>query len=119
MFRTVPVFLQLRQEFGKGKKHFLIYADGGYNIDWLTDKTKEIGWQREIVYKGGWYYDFGIGYRIVFKENALVLTTGQTYKEVRKNEIYKNCMLGGPCLDETDRYLYTMSRISVRVAFQF
>ena len=118
--RSVPVFLELRQEFGKGKKHFLVYGDGGYNIDWLTDKTKVMGWwQREPVYKGGWYYDFGIGYRILLKENALVLTTGYTYKEVQKIETYTNCSFGSPCFDETERFLYAMSRISVRAAFQF
>ena len=118
-FRSVPVFLELRQEFGKGKKHFLVYADGGYNIDWLTDKTKEFGWQRQPVYKGGWYYDCGVGYRILLKENALVLTTGYTYKEVQKIETFTNCSFGSLCFDETERFLYSMSRISVRAAFQF
>src|SRR5688500_1087328 len=47
-FRSIPLFLQLRQEFGKGKKRFLIYGDGGYNFDWLTNKSKEQMWSTSI-----------------------------------------------------------------------
>jgi hypothetical protein len=118
--RTLPLFLELRQEFGKGRKHFLVYGDGGRSIDWLTEKSKEFfRWQSAVNYKGGWYYDVGVGYRIHLKENALILTTGYSYKEVKRDESYDNCIFGGQCINESETFLYKMSRISVRAAFQF
>ena len=119
-FRTLPVFLQLRQEFGKGRKHFLVYGDGGRSIDWLTENTREfMRWQSAVNYKAGWYYDVGVGYRILLKENALILTTGYSYKELRRVETYSNCVFGGQCIEEKETFLYKMPRISVRAAFQF
>ena len=119
-FRTIPVFLQLRQGFGTGKRNVFIYADGGVNIDWLTERNRQADFGNYVKYKPGWYYDIGFGYSIELKnDNALFLTTGYNYKEVKKNIYYKNCISTGQCIDEVDRYLYSMSRISVRAAFQF
>jgi hypothetical protein len=118
-FRSLPLFLQLRQEFGKGKKRFIVYGDGGRNFQWLTDKSKEQVWSSRVEYKGGWYYDAGIGYKLALKDKALLLTTGYSYKEIKKNVIFTNCIMGGQCIDDVERYQYRMRRISVRASFQF
>jgi len=118
-FRSVPIFLQLRQQFGQGKRNILLYTNGGKNIDWLTDKNKE-GTYGMVDYKGGWYYDLGIGYKIPLRQdNAFLLTTGYSYKEIRKNYSYQNCQFPGSCEIQSEHSIYTMSRISVRMAFQF
>jgi hypothetical protein len=119
-FRTIPVFLQLRQGFGNGKQNFLVYTNGGANIDWLTDRSKQADFGNVVKYKPGWYYELGLGYRIELKnKNALFLSTGYNYKQVKRNVYYKNCISVGQCVDEVDEYLYSMSRVAVRAAFQF
>ena len=120
-YRTIPVFLQVRQEIGKRKNRFFLYTDGGYNIDWLTDRTKEPDFGQTVKYKGGWYYDLGAGYKVGLKdEKALLFSIGYSYKEVQRKVYYKTCLVaGGICMDDVARYEYTMSRIALRGAFRF
>lgn len=40
-YRTIPLFLDIRKEFGSGSNKFFAYADGGVNFVWLTDNEKQ------------------------------------------------------------------------------
>src|SRR5688572_15049923 len=67
-FRSVPVFADLRMNFGKNKSGFL-YSNIGYNFPY--DNTKTEDWEDQFrttnKYSGGFYLDVGIGYRVRLK----------------------------------------------------
>lgn len=120
-FRTVPLFFDLRHEFGKGKRNFFIYGDLGYNFDWLTEKNKQdYLFFGNFDYKGGIYYDAGIGYKVSFKKaDALLISTGFSFKKIT-NEIGTGmCPFVGPCSQEIETYNYAMSRLMIKAGWRF
>lgn len=120
-FRSIPLFFDLRHEFGKGRRNFFVYGDLGYNFDWLTEKNKEIYYfSSTSKYKGGIYYDAGIGYKISFKnKDALLISTGYSMKRI-KNEVNSPfCPIAGPCSQETETYLYSMQRLVIKAGWSF
>jgi hypothetical protein len=120
-FRSVPLFIGLRQAFGKGKRNPFIYGNIGYNFDWLTEANEK----RYNVffinnnYSGGIYYDAGAGYSFGFKKaDALLLSAGVSYKEI-KNESGNGCPVTGPCTNDFQTYKYKMPRLVFKVGWRF
>lgn len=122
-FRTVPVFADLRHEFGNDKRSVFLYGDIGYALDWLTDKNREQSnmFSLNDNYKGGLYYDVGIGYKFGFKNSdALILSAGYTFKTL-KNELTQPgfCPFVGPCHNENETYRYYLSRLILKAGWRF
>lgn len=121
-FRAIPLFADLRHTFGKGKRNMFFYGDIGYSLDWLTEKNRlESNYYSERDnYKGGLYYDAGMGYAISFKKaDALLLSAGYSSKKIQ-NVIGKGiCPLVGPCYDDQQTYRYYLSRLSLKAGWRF
>lgn len=71
--RTIPVMAQLQKPFKAGKKQLWLYAEGGYNIPYLTSAQKQLGkssWQvyQKQGYDGGLIAGGGAG--VTMFENA-------------------------------------------------
>src|SRR3954467_15161330 len=62
-YRTIPLFIDFRKEFGHRANKFFAYADAGVNFAWLTDKEKQI-YQMDDHFSAGFYTDLGLGYKI-------------------------------------------------------
>ncbi len=121
-FRTVPLFVGLRQAFGKGKRALFIYGNAGYHFDWLTEENEKRYNVFSINnnYTGSIYYDAGIGYSFGFKKaDALLLSAGFSYKEVKNTSENSFCPIVGPCNNEVQTYNYQMPRLVFKAGWRF
>lgn len=120
-FRTIPVFVDLRQQLGRKKRSIYLYADAGYNFGWLTEKEKNLQNQQfaSSNFRGGLYYDAGAGYAVTFRSNnALLLSLGYCYKELENKMSTSFCNLTA-CVAGHETYTYHMPRILLKVGWRF
>lgn len=122
--RSVPVFADLRYEFGKKKDKFFAYADAGVNFAWVEEQV----FTGPIIFDGpmqvnpgefhdGFYTDAGLGYIInVKKAGGLVLSLGHSRKTLREDVTYTDWRTQQPV---TDIYRYKFNRIVVKVGWRF
>lgn len=120
--RSVPLFADLRYEYGKGKNKFFAYADGGINLEWVEEFEETIffpwdGISNSGEFDNGVYTDFGLGYRVGMKKHGgLVLSLGHSYKTMKETVSYQDWRTSDRV---NDVYRYEFSRISLKVGWQF
>jgi len=121
-FRTIPLFVDLRHEFGTRKRSVFLYGDLGHNYDWLTQKNiEEVNFTYMLNnFGGGLYYDAGVGYKFGFKNSdALIFSAGYTYKKI-KNEVGSGmCPINGICYDYVQTYRFYLSRLVLKMGWRF
>lgn len=119
-FRSVPLFVDLRQELGGKKRNLFLYGDIGYNLPWLTDQQKELQRQQfnSDNFKASLYYDAGLGYQIRFHADALLLGAGYSYKEL-KSRVNEFTCTGMPCRMIEQTYRYRMPRVVIKAGWRF
>jgi hypothetical protein len=124
-YRTIPLFVDLRKEFGKAADKLFVYSDLGINFGWVTDKQKT-PYMTDDKFANGFYSDLGFGYKINLKKNGgLLMSLGYTYKKV--TESYKlpvyfmaNSIYYEPALNEfRQQYSYSMNRITIKIGWEF
>ncbi len=123
-FRTIPLFADIRKEFGKSANRFFIYGDGGIHFAWLTDNQKS-----KIVMAGdpvsnGFYLDAGAGYKIrMGAKSALLLNLGYSYKYLSEQAPPQLYFVPAIYIMNTptsgDTYNYHLNRISLKVGWEF
>jgi hypothetical protein len=122
LYRTVPVFADLRYSFGKKKNKFFAYADGGINIEWVEENAPSqiVIWEgsgSSNEYMNGIYTDTGFGYLInMKKENALQLSFGYSHKSLKEENTYTDWRTQK---SQTDINQYKLNRIVLKVGWQF
>ena len=123
-YRSIPLFVDLRQEFGKGKekRNLFVYGDIGYNFDWVekekTERTNIYALQNR--FSGGVFYDIGAGCNFGFnKYNALVLSAGYSFKKLTSETGSNSCSVIGPCYDILQTYRYYFSRLIFKLGWRF
>jgi hypothetical protein len=124
-FRTVPLFIDVRKEFGKTMNKFFVYADAGIDhLDVSNAQKKSFNlYPIENEFSRGSYYDVGAGYKFKIKRNAaLLFSAGYTYKKIaEKSTIYYGqpdvWYLVNPVFIE--QYNYPLSRLTIKVGWQF
>ncbi len=115
-YRSIPLFVDMRHEFGKGKRNLFLYGDLGYNYDWVV--KEKTGLTNE--FSGGLYYDAGLGYKFGFnKSDALLLSAGYTFKKLQSEVGSGVCPLIGPCYDAIQTYRYYLSRLVIKAGWMF
>ncbi|MDH7463336.1 hypothetical protein QEG73_18705 [Chitinophagaceae bacterium 26-R-25] len=107
-YYTVPVFLDVRKEFGQRNQKPFVYLDGGVSI---YNDTKDAFYD----YKNGGYFDGGVGYAFYFhKRQAVLLSAGYSYKSFKKERYW------GEAWNYTvDTYRYNYNRLSFKVGWRF
>ncbi|MEJ0080289.1 MAG: hypothetical protein WDM78_04865 [Puia sp.] len=124
-FRTIPLFLDIRKEFGSGSNKFFIYADGGISFAWVTDMEKTDYWPDE-QFHSGFYNDLGLGYKTsIGKKSALLISLGYSYKKV--NETYASYNTYNPGLiysepgplNSKEQINYSLNRLSIKLGWTF
>ncbi|HLF46143.1 MAG TPA: hypothetical protein VI548_06940, partial [Chitinophagaceae bacterium] len=118
---TVPLFADLRYEFGRKKNNFFAYADAGINFSWIQDHFIDNPsiWNGNTSnsFKNGTYNDIGLGYNVKMKkENALVLSLGYSYKNLKETESYIDWRTSELLKRENN---YNLRRIMLKVGWQF
>lgn len=126
--RSVPVFADIRNYFGRNKKAFA-FANVGYNIPWpMEDQYRIIfiqGGTKKSEFEMGWYSDAGIGYDIdLGKQKALSLSLGYTIKKFSERYDSRFSWIWGwpstlPGTGQSERTeVYTFRRLSLKAGFR-
>ena len=122
LYRTVPVFADVRYSFGKKKNKFFAFADAGINISWVENNNFNgpiFIWEGSNTsnYKNGVYSDLGFGYNIKMgKNNALVLALSQSHKSLKETFTYTDWRTNQP---QTNVNQYRLNRINLKIGWQF
>jgi len=120
LYRTVPVFADVRYSFGKKKNKPFAFVDAGVNIEWV-----ETGYNGRVIiwdgnssskYKGGLYSDIGFGYNIKMKNNALVISLSHSHKSLEETITSTDWRTNQT---QTDFNEYKLNRILIKVGWQF
>ena len=122
--RSVPLFADLRYEFGKKKDKFFAYVDGGVNFAWVEDQVyngpiilEDPMMTNSGKFHNGYYTDAGLGYIInVKKAGGLVMSLGHSHKTLREDVTYTDWRTQQPT---TDIYRYKFNRIVVKLGWRF
>jgi hypothetical protein len=118
-FKSIPLFADLRMNFGKTRSGFL-YANGGYNFPY-DNKSKNLGYgEADSHMYGGFYMDAGIGYRIrLNSSHRLLFSAG--YSQKRINDRIGYSLIYCPTCREEDVYTYhyTMGRIVSKISLEW
>ncbi|PVD51705.1 hypothetical protein DC498_13365 [Terrimonas sp.] len=128
-YRTVPLFIDIKKYISiKNGNRFFIYADGGYNIPWLPKKEENFTWgsgqtKAWSEYKGGLYFDAGLGYAIKFRSgNNMLLSTGYSYKYFEETKTTKTTVVGTAGTTESvdkQYYDFTFKRLMIKIGWEF
>ena len=86
-YRTIPLFADVRYEFGTKKNKLFAYADAGINFSWVDgtyDDEVGIWWSNPSDFSNGLYTNVGIGLTTSFRNgNNFVVAVGY-YRKNRK-----------------------------------
>ncbi len=111
-YRSVPLFFSLRKNLHLRNNSPFMYGDIGLNYPWVKDKQKSFFTQSN--FEKGLYFDGGIGYKVGIGKFDLLMSGGFSLKKLR--ELRKNMFCGIiRCEESTDRYDYTMKRVSFKL----
>lgn len=126
--RSLPVFMNARNYFGRNKKGFAFLSIGS-NIPWVLENQHKIwftqqGEQKQSVFKMGLYADMGIGYDIQLgKTKNLSLSMGYSVKNI--SEKYEDWgfwiwpqPVPAPGSSRERVADYTFRRLSLKAGFQ-
>ncbi|MFT3935454.1 MAG: hypothetical protein QM726_17640 [Chitinophagaceae bacterium] len=115
--RTIPLFLELKNYFGKKQNKFFVYGDGGLNFAWEKKVTQYF---YTSTYQPAFYCNAGFGYSVGFANGmALQLNAGYTYKRVKNNQEQQTCPINGPCYKQVETYVYDYNRLMLQIGWMF
>lgn len=126
--RSVPVFVDVRNYFGRNKKAFA-FANLGYNVPWpMENQYKTIfiqGGTKKSEFEMGLYTDAGVGYDIdLGKQKAVSISIGYTIKKYSEKYDDRFSWIWGwptpfPGTGQTERTEeYTFRRLSLKAGFR-
>ncbi len=119
-YRSVPLFADVRYEFGQKKNKLFAYADAGINCSWVAgtfDDEMGIWWGNPSDFSNGLYTDAGIGLTTSFRNgNAFVLSLGYSRKTMKETFAYFDWQTNEPV---TDVNTYRFNRIMIKLGFSF
>ena len=120
-FRTIPLFIDLRKEFGKSGNKAFVYADAGTNFAWISDNEKSAYLQND-KFSRGFYTDLGLGYKVAAGKNChLVISLGYSFKKLTESydtQVY----FYNPIDDNTpyqEKINYSLNRLSIKIGCFF
>jgi len=121
LYRTVPLFADLRYEFGKNKNNFFAYADGGLNIQWTQGFNHRYyiwdGSGTDNKFHNGVFTDFGMGYLVFMKKNnAMVLSLGHSHKSLKETSHYQDWRTQEWLMEG---YNYNLNRVVIKIGWRF
>jgi hypothetical protein len=125
-FRTIPLFIDIRKEFGRSNSKFFLYADGGINFSWVTEAQKMGYWVND-QFHNGFYSDMGLGIKTtIAKKSALYISLGYSYKKLSETystfyNYYPNYYTTDvfPPNDTGEKISYSLNRLSMKIGWAF
>jgi len=116
-FRTIPLFVDLRKDFGHSHHSIFAYADGGISISWVTNQEK-MAYTHED-FSNGFYDDIGIGYKIVLGKNALQCSLGYSNKKIADTYSSPFYNVDLPPVLAPQTIHYSLNRVSIKLGWSF
>ena len=120
-YRTIPLFLDLRKEFGKSSNKLFLFTDVGTNFSWVTDNEKT-NYELNDKFGGGFYFEGGLGYKIsVSKNNSLMLSLGYSYKKLYEtyDEPVYLMYTQNSANNWSEKINYSLNRLSIKIGWEF
>lgn len=121
LYRSIPLFVDLRYEWGKRSNKLFAYADGGINFSWVQEDVlnEPIIWNGNSSnsFHNGLYTDAGFGYAVAIKKgNALILSLGYSHKKVKEKITHTDWRTQEL---QTDKNIYGLNRIMIKAGWRF
>jgi hypothetical protein len=122
--RSIPLFIELRKEFGRKEDKFFLYADGGINFYWREDKDVK-QFYVDDKFKNGFYAETGFGYKFrLNKKLFLNLSAGYSYKKlIEKGSYYPYYYYGPfsplPTPSSYSKTVYNFNRLVLKTGIEF
>lgn len=118
-YRTIPLFLNVRKEFGERTNKLFVYGDAGMNFYWERDKDiKQFPVNDKI--KNGIYGEAGVGYKWKLnKRIRILLNAGYSYKNITEEGTYyyMSPILAGMSYP-VEKINYNLNRIVLKVGIE-
>lgn len=117
MYRTVPLFFELRKNILNKPGTPFLFGDIGSQLTWV--KEDKSWWGSPLEYNGGLYYNLGAGYSFSLSQKyALMFSAAWSVKKVKESYLpYCDfCVPPGPSEIIND---YTLKRLSLMAGFVF
>jgi len=117
---SVPIFAEVKKDILNKPSTAFVYADIGSQKILTANKSMDNVGDDEN-FKGGLYYNFGAGYKlIVAKKISLLLNGGYSVKEYSSQytTVYP-CYAAQPCPELTSKTEYILTRFSLQLGFMF
>lgn len=116
VFRTIPVFADIRADILKRKNTPFVFADAGPQFCWLQNNQEASSFFNP-EYKAGFYFNAGAGYKMnLFKKNALIFSAAFSLKKVNETQNpycdFAACPEQKPTLNQ-----YTFKRLSLMLGW--
>jgi hypothetical protein len=119
-YRTIPLFVDFRKEFGRSSNKLFVYIDLGISFSWVTDQQK-MNYVTYDKFSNGFYSDLGLGYKInVGRSNSLLLSLGYSYKKITETYNLPFIYTGFPePEDQIQKINYSLNRLSIKMGWVF
>lgn len=118
-YRTIPLFIDIRREFGKSSNKLIVYADMGVNFSWLTDNEK-MNYVTNDKFNSGFYADMGLGYKIgLGRNNNLLLSVGYTFKKLKETYDAPDYYYPPDFQQQEQQINYNMNMLSMKIGWEF
>jgi hypothetical protein len=118
-YRTIPLFIDIRREFGRSSNKLIVYADMGINFCWLTDVEKT-SYLPGDKFNKGLYADMGLGYKIgLGKTNNLLLSIGYSLKKLKETYYTPDYYYPPDYPQEKEQINYSLNRLSIKIGWEF
>jgi hypothetical protein len=119
LFSSVPLFADIRMNFGKNRMAF-VYLNPGYNFPVKRNGTVT-AWTTKNKFTGGLYTDIGIGNKVVIGKKArLLFSAGYSFKQISNDITYSYFIWNDfyPSSQETSHYHYDLGRVAVKLGIE-
>ncbi|MGC4036532.1 MAG: hypothetical protein QM764_11265 [Chitinophagaceae bacterium] len=110
--RTIPLFVSLRNEFGKKSNKLFVFADAGTNFYWKKDGDAKLYYQND-KFKNGFYGGGGFGYKVNLGRGSSFLLSAE-YNRKELTESGSNDDGSYP-----QRINYNFNRVIIKTGFEF
>jgi hypothetical protein len=118
-YRTLPLFFDLRKEFGSTGNKIFLYSDFGINFSWVTDKQK-MNYVTDDKFGNNFYSDVGFGYKVAFTQNnSLQLSLGYSYKKVVETYTTPDYYIYPPTDGNTEQINNRLYRLLIKIGWVF
>ena len=125
-YRSIPLLLDLRKEFGKSANKVFVYTDLGMNFSWVTDKQKQNYYFPDDHFSNGLYSDLGVGYKLTLgKNNGFLISLGYSYKKITEtyqgyiDYPYPTYIGNFVAVTQQQKINYSLNRLSIKFGWQF